>query len=255
MPRLSLLLFILAVLGTAVCAQLYFRLSNAKQTLEQRLGDAHVRIEKLDSDLASAQEQTGGLKVQLRAAETAGEKTSASLRQTSALLQQAESRVAQAGRDLAQTRTVLEFYELTAREISGELGALRQDLEDTRATHASPEAVLAYRTTITELERQLAAAGTGAVAPRGPAASTAVFTNRAGRATVLTVGAGNAFVVLNFGSVRGARLGQKLAVNQGPAEVATVLINDVRPNFSIAHVLPESLRGVLQKGDSALLLH
>ncbi len=255
MPRIPLLLCILAVLGTAVSARLYFRLSDANQILEQRLGASHVRIDKLDSDLASAHEQTGGLKVQLRSAETAWEKTNVSLRQTSALLEQAESRVAQSGRDLAQTRTVLEFYELTARELSGELTALRQDLEDTRASHASPDAVQAYRTTITELERQLAAAGTGAVAPRGPAASTAVFTNRAGRATVLTVGAGNAFVVLNFGSVRGAQLGQKLAVNQGTAEVATVLINDVRPNFSIAHVLPESLRGVLQKGDSALLLY
>ena len=255
MSRLSLLLCILAALGTAISARLYVRLSDAKQTLEHRLGEAQLRIGKLDTDLAAAHEQTGSLKAQLRSAEIAAEKTSATLRQTSALLDQAQSRVAQSGRDLAQTRSVLEFYELTARELSGELSALRQDLEDMRASHASPDAVQAYRTTITELERQLAAAGTGAVAPRGPAASTAVFTNRAGRATVLTVGAGNAFVVLNFGSVRGARLGQKLAVNQGTTEVATVLINDVRPNFSIAHVLPESLRGVLQKGDSALLLH
>jgi hypothetical protein len=71
---------------------------------------------------------------------------------------------------------------------------------------------------------------------------------------VLSVGPGNAFVVLNFGTARGAQLGHRLTVNQGTDTVATVLISDVRPNFSIAQVLPDTLRGVLQKGDSATLL-
>ena len=77
---------------------------------------------------------------------------------------------------------------------------------------------------------------------------------RAGRATILTVGPESAFVVLNFGSARGAQLGQKLAVSQGSDEVATILISDVRANFSVAQVLPDTLRGVLQKGDLAVLI-
>ncbi len=81
-----------------------------------------------------------------------------------------------------------------------------------------------------------------------------MFTNRAGRATILTVGPENAFVVLNFGSARGAKLGQKLAVSQGTSDVATVQISDVRAHYSIAQVLTDSLRGVLQKGDSATLI-
>ena len=61
-------------------------------------------------------------------------------------------------------------------------------------------------------------------------------------------------LVLDFGAQRGAQLGQKLGVNQGTQPIATVLISDVRPNLSIAQVLPDSLRGVLQKGDHATLL-
>ena len=61
-------------------------------------------------------------------------------------------------------------------------------------------------------------------------------------------------MVLNFGSARGAQLGQKLAVSQGIDEVATVSISDVRTNFSVAQVLPETVRGVLQKGDLAVLV-
>jgi hypothetical protein len=37
--------------------------------------------------------------------------------------------------------------------------------------------------------------------------------------------------------------------------VATVLISDVQPRFSVAQVQPDSLHGVLQKGDFAVLTH
>jgi hypothetical protein len=86
-------------------------------------------------------------------------------------------------------------------------------------------------------------------------ASTAVFANRAGRATVLSVGPSNAFVVLDYGSDRGAQVGQQLAVSQGTTVVATVLISDVRPHFAIAQVQPDTVRAVLQKGDLAVLIH
>ena len=47
---------------------------------------------------------------------------------------------------------------------------------------------------------------------------------------------------------------QTLLDSPGTSEIATVLISDVRANFSVAQVLPDTLRGVLQKGDSAVLL-
>jgi hypothetical protein len=81
-----------------------------------------------------------------------------------------------------------------------------------------------------------------------------VFTNRAGRATVLSVGPGNAFVVLNFGTARGARPGHRLQISQAGRLLATVQISDARSQFSVAQVEPDSLRGVLQKGDEAVLI-
>jgi hypothetical protein len=145
-------------------------------------------------------------------------------------------------------------YEATTRALGDEIAALRRDLEDSRTSNASPEAVQAYKNTIATLERQLASARHGTAVPAAAGASTAVFTNRAGRATVLNVGPQSAFVVLNFGSTRGAQLGQKLTVSQGNTVVATVVISDVRASFSVAQVQPDTLRGVLQKGDSAVLI-
>ncbi|MBC7365736.1 MAG: hypothetical protein H7343_02810, partial [Undibacterium sp.] len=113
----------------------------------------------------------------------------------------------------------------------------------------------AYRATIAELERQLATAKNGAALPTAAGASTAVFSSRrsSASAAVVSLGPESAFVVLNYGSARGARLGQRFALRNGADLLATVLISDVRTQFSVAQVEPDSVRGVLHKGDSAIL--
>lgn len=247
MPRLALLLCAIAIAGSIASAVLFFQIGTSKQLLEQRLSDATIRAGRLDAALASTNEQNGALKARLAAAD-------ADIAATREKLAAVEANAARTATDLAQTKSVLELYEQTSRALAEEIATLRDDVADLRATHAPPETVAAYKATIAELEKQLAAARSGTALPGMAAASTAVFTNRAGRATILNVGPENAFVVLNFGSARGAQVGHKLAVSQGTSEVATVLISDVRPNFSIAQVLPDTLRGVLQKGDLAILL-
>ncbi len=247
MHRLPIILCLLALAGSAVSAVLYLQIGNSKQLLALRLADVSSRAEKLDGALAAANEQNGALKARLD--NTESEFGAAKVRLTTL-----ETRTQELGRDLASAKSVLEFYETTARGLADEVTSLREDLSDARKSNASPDAVQGYKNTIAELERQLAQAQNGAAAPSVVGASTAVFASRAGRATVLNVGPENAFVVLNFGTQRGAAIGQKLTVSQGNDEVATVLISDVRTNFSIAQVLPDTLRGVLHKGDSAILM-
>lgn len=247
MPRLPLILCALAVLGLALTTGLYLRLDDSKKSVELRHADQTARTAQVEAALAAANERTGALKASAAS-------LTAELEATRGKLAASEARATGLDRDLAQAKTVLTVYDETARALAGEVAALRTDLSEARASNAAPEAVEGYKNTIAELERQLANARNGAALPTAMGAANAVFASRAGRATVLTVGPESSFVVLNFGSVRGAQIGQKLSVSQGSEVVATVLINDVRNNFSIAHVLPDSLRGVLHKGDSAVLL-
>lgn len=254
MQRLPLILCLIALIGSAVSAALFFEIGNSKQVLELRLADATNRASQLDRELAAANQQNGSLKARLGNVASELETTRTQLAAVEKRAGQLDRDLVGAKSDLSAAKEVVAVYEMTARALADEVAALRRDLSDSRASNASPEAVAAYRATIAELERQLATARNGAVAPAAVAASTAVFTSRAGRATILTVGPQNAFVVLNFGSARGAQLGQKLTVSQGSDEVATVLISDVRTNYSVAQVLPDTLRGVLQKGDLAVLI-
>jgi len=240
MSRLSLLLCVVALLGSTLLAVLFFREANAKKLLEVELAGTTARATRLASDLATANEQNSALKAGLTAATT-------ELAATKEKLSSTELRAAVLDHDLAQAKDQLSVYEQTTRAMAGEVASLKAELADTRATFAPPEAVA-------ELERQLANARHGAAAPTAAGASTAVFASRPGRATVLNVGPSSAFVVLDYGSARGAQLGQLLAVSQGTEIVAQVLISDVRTNFSIAQVQPDTLHGALQKGDLAVLI-
>lgn len=254
MHRLPIILCVIALIGSGVSATLFFRIGNSKQILEQRLTDAQTRATKLDTDLAAANEQAGALKARTGQLDAELAAIRSSLDVTRAQLTAADTRARELDRDLGQTKDVLAFYESTARGLSDEVAALKRDLEDSRAAQVSPDAVAGYKAAISELERQLATAREGAAAPATVGASTAVFASRAGRATVLSIGPDNAFVVLNFGTLRGAQLGHRLSVSHGATVVATVQISDVRANFSVAQVVPDTLRGVLQKGDSAVLV-
>jgi len=247
MHRLPLLLCLIALAGAGGSALLALRIGNSKQVLEVRLAESQARATRLETELGGARAESGARQQRATGLEV-------ELARTSERLAGVEARGRETERALADTRAVLALYESTTRGLEDEVTALRRDLESSRASQASPEAVQAYRQTIADLERQLASARHGTAAPSTPGASTAVFTNRAGRATVLSVGPGNAFVVLNFGTARGARPGQRLQVAQGGRLLATVQISDARTQFSVAQVEPDSLRGVLQKGDEAVLV-
>lgn len=236
-----------ALLGAVFSAVLYLKIGNSKQLLAAELATANTRATRLQTDLATANEQTGSLKAKVATLDT-------ELEASHAKLTTSEERIALLDQDLTKTKNLVTLYEQNAKALAAEVTSLRGDLDEARNSNASPEAVAAYKSAISELEKQLASARNGSAATAGVGLSTAAFTNRAGRATVMSIGPSNAFVVLNFGSTRGAQVGQRLSVSQGTEVIATVLISDVRSQFSIAQVQPDTLRGVLQKGDTALLI-
>jgi len=241
MNRLLLFLSLLAFTVSGSLGALYW------QALETRR-DLAARNTALDGQLAATRELASSFQQQAVAA-------GARLDAVKTSLTSAETRAIRLTADLATARATLAAREQAERTFRDELGSLRRDLADTRAAAIPAEQVEAYKNTIAELERQLATAKNGAALTTAAGASTAVFSSRAGRssAAVMSVGPENAFVVLNYGANRGAQIDQRFAIRSGPDLLATVRISDVRSQFSIAQVEPDSLRGVLHKGDLALL--
>jgi hypothetical protein len=232
MNRSLLTLSVVALFAVALLTVLYVRLSQGKELVDLQFADLTTHAHRLTTDLTTAKIQNSTLRVKVAALDF-------DLGAARTNLTTSETRAGRLDRDLASAKNLLSLQEQNTRALAAEVASLKNDLADARASNASPEAIAGYKGTITGLEHQLASARNGAAAVGTAGAATAVFASRVGRATVLSVG---------------AQLGQRLNVSHGTEPAATVLISDVRTNFSVAQVQPDSLHGVLQKGDLAVLL-
>jgi len=248
MNRLLLVLSLLAFTVSGSLGALYW------QSLETRR-DLTTRATALDGQLNASRELASSFQKQAITAGIQLDIVKTQLASTETRATQLTADLTATRSDLTTARTTLAAREQAERTLRDELTSLRRDLADTRAATIPAAQAEAYRSTIAELERQLATAKNGAALPTAAGASTAVFSSRAGRSSsmIVSVGPENAFVVLNYGSARGAQLGQRFALRSGSDLLATVVISDVRSQFSIAQVEPDSLRGVLHKGDLAIL--
>lgn len=116
------------------------------------------------------------------------------------------------------------------------------DAQTPSATSADGNAIDAYRERIAALELQLTQLLARALAEPPPADF-----------QVVRVGPRDAFVVVDFGTDQGAAVGDELTLCRGTYVVARVRISDARARFSVAHVLPATLKRQLQTGDFVLI--
>ncbi len=247
MRSAPIVLCVFAILGALTLGYMRQESESARRQLELQLAEETVRASGLAAQAAGSRERLTEFSGRVATLET-------ELESARTKLATAETQRGNLDRDLLQARAIASVHEASGRALNGEIAALRQDLAEMRSSHVPRETLAAYQQTITELERQLATASGGATPTGGTGASTAVFSSAIGRANVLSVGPESSFVVINFGSNRGGRLGHRFTISRGTTAGAIVELSDVRPNFSIGQVLPESLRGVLQKGDLAVLV-
>ena len=180
-----------------------------------------------------------------------------------------ESKHAQLNRELNETKTQLNEREQREVALMAELATLRQKVSDVvlpaavPATSAGPAAavspsvdIAASNRRIAELERQLTELLTRALSESLPAPAVTEPPPAAPAShQVVRIGPRDSFVVLDVGTDHGARLNDTIALRHGTSEVARVQISDARPRFSVAQVLPGTLKGQLQSGDLVVFTH
>lgn len=224
---------------------------NAGQRFE--LKQLRARVDELAGRLAEADTQLGSAKTRATATET-----------RSALLT----------RELTTARASLSEREQREVALLAQLEELRQQqaVESARPPAESPRPSLptppgappaapapaievsAYKQRIAALETQLIAVLARSLAelPAAPVPPAAEPVPEP-PPQILQVGARDAFVVINRGSVHGVRPGDVCAFTREGTELALGRLSEVRPRFAIVHLLPGSLKGQLQAGDIAVL--
>ena len=255
MKALTLVLCILALLGSAASGYFWWEIGNTKKELQSQLSTEQARATSLQSNLAETNET-------LEKANSKLAETDAALGDAKRNLTAAEARNVQTARDLDAAKRSLAAKEVAEKKLNDDLDALRRELVQTRlaAQVGSPEELEMARKTISGLETRLAelqglpppsastdaAAATPDAAPAKPALS-----ERTAAARVAQVGVKNAFVVLDLGTADGIAVGNRFIIKRGEDQIAESVISDVKESFSIAQVVPGSIKSALKAGDTA----
>ncbi|MCF3648776.1 hypothetical protein [Synoicihabitans lomoniglobus] len=246
MRHLTLILSLVALIGAVASGVLFFIIGDTKQKLHQQLVAEQARASGLAAELTAAevtrteqQERIRSLDAQLAATKRELTATQVQADQIRQALDLAEEQFAAA--------------EITAARARADLVAAQTELVSARkavANSIAPADAMRYRNTIANLETRVMELET---VIEQKSRETLMVSNRANHAQVVSVGAQNAFVVINFGSTHGAVPNQQFQIKRGPDVLAVVEISATRENYSIAQVLPASLSGKLRKGDAATL--
>ena len=246
-PRLPALLLSLAVAGLGVALWREHAAATA-------LAAQNIRLERQVAELRYDAKQAArqASEFNQRATELDAQLGSAKSRTTAT-----ETRHFQLARELTETKSRLTEREQREVALMAELAALRQQVAEVAlASSPAPAASdTSAQRRIVELEQQLTQLLARALVEpaSGPTAEPEAAPGPTAPYQVVRVGPRDAFVVLDYGGGDGARPGQILGLWRGTSELARVQISDARPRFSLAQVLPPSLKGQLQTGDLVLL--
>lgn len=239
-PRISTLVLTLAAVGLSV--------SLLRE--QRRSGDLTAQVARLSGQQADLRSELQQATARAADLEKRAIALDSQLGSTKSRTTATEGRHAQLARELNETRSRLTEREQREVALLAELASLGQNatVPGTGATRPTVGASADDRR-ILELERQLTGLLTRALAAEPPAAESA----QPAIHQVVRVGSQDAFVVLDYGTAHGARPSDIIRLRRGTSEVAQVQISDARPRFSVAQVLPATLKGQLQTGDFVVL--
>lgn len=255
MKAVHIVFSVAAILAAVASGVLYFLIGNQKAELQQQLATANGRITVLEVRSADLGAQRDVLEAQSRALEDQlGEARSRGV--------SLEARATQLVREFQQARQDLATRTDAEQSLQREIAQLRRDLVQARSTlleQGSQAEVAALQSRIDSLEAALSGRAGGIPIGSGVTAKITRVTSPRDfgiqSASVLNVGTKSAFVVLNIGSVHGARPGIQLAVDRQGLSLARLQISEVNENYSIAQVEAGSLTGKLRVGDNATILN
>ncbi|GAB5560863.1 MAG: hypothetical protein SynsKO_25100 [Synoicihabitans sp.] len=247
MRNLTLILCIIAMLGTIASGVMFFLIGNTKQELHHRWQDALASNEVLSARLAAAEENNTELTGRIgtldsdlatHKRELTDLKIEAERLANTLALAEEERTQALADRDAALTDLTAEKSKLA-------------DANQRLAASVSAEEVARYRQLISDLQSRIAPLERRLTQKRE---APGLVAGRGNHAQVIKVGPRNAFVVINFGSSHAAAPNQRMLIKRGTSSLATVEISLVKEHYSIAQVLPETLSGSIRKGDAATII-
>ncbi|MFA6286916.1 MAG: hypothetical protein WC661_05970 [Opitutaceae bacterium] len=255
MKSLTLVLCVIALLGSAASTFFYFQIGDTKTKLEQQVVQEKGRTTAEQAKLTDANSQIDALQKSRAALDS-------DLGEAKSKLTSADNRNVELARNVDQLTNQVTAKDDAAKALNDEISGLKRDLASAKLAAVSPDEIANYKKTIETLQSRVAELEAGK-----PAAT--VVTNADGTTTtkpapvapavglsgqVVSIGAQNGFVVINVGAAKGVQVNQTFNITRGTTTVASAQVSSVDDGYAIAQVITESLRGSLDKGDTATLV-
>ena len=266
MKPLTLILCVIAILGSAASTFFFFQIGTAKEQLQQEVALAATQATELQGKITEAAAQSDALQKRLAALDS-------ELGEAKSKASAADTRSTQLGREAIQLRTQLTAKTEAAQALTTELSQLKQELAQIKLTAATTAAEQSeeYKTTIANLQARItdliainnkatarsgkSTRGVNADSTQGAAAATAtppsLVVEDADGFQVVSIGADNGFVVIKAGSAQGIQPKQNLVISRSGKVLATAVVSSSQENYAIAQIVTGSLKGNLIKGDLA----
>ncbi len=253
-PKQSTLLpYLVALAATVSLVGLFLWQRNIQLNLKQELESSAFDLKQSRDFTTDMRIERDSLRHQLQIIE---DETSESKGMTVSL----EARNRQLAREIAEVRTINQANDRTIGRLNSEAARLKRELIDVKTAaplseHDYQAQVTRYEETIEglnlriyELENELASRSIADTAPPPDPEEVAPPDLKG---VVVQVGPGSSFVVLNIGTGDGAVDGLMMFLRRRERTVARVQLTDVRLDYTIAHILPDSPTGTVRVGDVA----
>ena len=262
MKAITLVLCILALLGSAASGYFWWQVGDTKKQLESKLQAETAAGAALREDLAKANSARTAVQADLT-------RSDSDLGDAKSRLTAAEARTIQVAREVESLKTAVAEKESAEKKLTADLDTLRRELVQTRLTSqtGSPEELEKFKQTIATLEAQViqlqssashtssgTSTGTTTGTSSGESSSNVVqpeLSARTAAAEVAKVGRKNAFVILDLGTADGIIVGNKFLITRDGETIAESVISEVTEGYAIAQVVPSSIKSALTTGDTA----
>lgn len=263
MKALTLILAILAILGSAASGFFWWQIGDTKKQLQTELSASETKATNLEGDLAKAAEERTRLVTNLS-------RTDGELGDVKRSLTAAEARNVQVAREVETLKQSVAAKTAAEKKLNEDLDGLRRELVQTRlaAQVGNPEEIEQYKQTIATLEARVAELQAGpAIGSRpsssftasssasgSPAASAVAVSERTASARIAQVGPRNAFVVLELGTADGIVAGNRFNIVRDGKTIAEATVSSVQASFVVAQIAPASIQAAPVPGDTASLV-
>ncbi len=249
----SMFLRILAIVGAIAAGVMFWMIGDTKERLEADLTSTENQLNSTRNDLNTLRGEHETLQ------EEAAQLTTA-LEESQARANTLENQLAQTRRELAEATRAADAREREAETLRQERARIQQELiaEKERAQQLAntleSEDAAKLRAHIARLEEQLIRTNEQLQNIDTASSQQADGQGRAVlRGEVTEVSDQSAYIVIDLGSVHGARENATVMLRRGPTYVGRARISDVRDNVSIAELLPGTNN--VRTGDQAVTLN